>query len=199
MGTLLSTTAGYALAIASGTKALIINTAITMKNMAVTGAAIIKTFALATAEMVRAAASFFAGASAGSGATMGFGTPILVALAVAAVAAMVAGVMKARSVSKAGDMFSPAGGKTQVSTKEGGLFELSPNDDFMAAPGLAGAVGGGGNAGGGGTARMESQQAESNQKLDRMVNVLENALAGPRPALARAMGSQVGDTVSGMA
>ena len=197
LGTLLTTTAGYALAIASGTKALIINTAITMKNIAVKGLGIAKTFALATAEMVRGAATFFAGAASGSASTLGFGTPLLVGLAVAAVAAMIAGVMKARSASKAGDMFSPAGGKTQVSTKEGGLFELSPNDDFMAAPGLAGAVSGG--TGGGGTARMESQQAASNEKLDRMVSVLEGALAGPRPALARAMGSQVGDTVSGMA
>lgn len=39
--------------------------------------------------------------------------------------------------SKAGDMFSPADGKTQVSTKEGGLFELSPNDDLVAYPGAA--------------------------------------------------------------
>ena len=38
--------------------------------------------------------------------------------------------------SKAGDMFSPADGKTQISTKEGGLFEMSPNDDIMAAPNL---------------------------------------------------------------
>jgi hypothetical protein len=36
----------------------------------------------------------------------------------------------------AGDMFSPADGKTYVSPKEGGLFTLSENDDFMAAPGL---------------------------------------------------------------
>ena len=35
-------------------------------------------------------------------------------------------------------MFSPADGKTQVSTKEGGLYELSPNDDVMAAPGIFG-------------------------------------------------------------
>jgi hypothetical protein len=34
-----------------------------------------------------------------------------------------------------GDMSSEADGKTQVSTKEGGLFELSDNDDFVAAPG----------------------------------------------------------------
>jgi hypothetical protein len=37
----------------------------------------------------------------------------------------------------AGDIKSPADGKTQVSTKEGGLFTLSPNDDLVAAPGAA--------------------------------------------------------------
>jgi len=48
-------------------------------------------------------------------------------------------------------MFSPADGKTQVSTKEGGLFELSPNDDLIAAPGAGKALSGeGGNGGGGG-------------------------------------------------
>jgi hypothetical protein len=54
-------------------------------------------------------------------------------LAGTAVAGMISLANKAKP---AGDMFSPADGKTQVSTKEGGLFELSPNDDFMAAPGL---------------------------------------------------------------
>jgi hypothetical protein len=39
-----------------------------------------------------------------------------------------------------GDVFSPADGKTRVSTKEGGLFELSPNDDLIAAPGLLSTV-----------------------------------------------------------
>jgi hypothetical protein len=43
-----------------------------------------------------------------------------------------------------GDMFSPAKGVTQVSTREGGLFNLSPNDDFVAAPGIASAMAGGG-------------------------------------------------------
>ena len=33
-------------------------------------------------------------------------------------------------------MFSPANGETQVSTKEGGIFTLSKNDDVAAAPGL---------------------------------------------------------------
>jgi hypothetical protein len=33
-----------------------------------------------------------------------------------------------------GDMYSPANGKTRVSTKEGGLFELSENDSLFAFP-----------------------------------------------------------------
>jgi hypothetical protein len=49
----------------------------------------------------------------------------------------------------AGDVNSPADGKTQISTKEGGLFELSKNDDIIAAPGaskaMAKAAQGGGN------------------------------------------------------
>jgi hypothetical protein len=49
--------------------------------------------------------------------------------------------------SKAGDVMSPADGKTRISTKEGGLFELSKNDDLMAGPGLAGAAAGGGGGG----------------------------------------------------
>ena len=47
---------------------------------------------------------------------------------------------------KVGDMVSPADGKTQVSTKEGGLFELSKNDDLVAGPGMGGGSGGGGVA-----------------------------------------------------
>jgi len=50
------------------------------------------------------------------------------------VAALVVG---AASSMMAGDIKSPADGKTQVSTKEGGLFTLSPNDDLVAAPGAA--------------------------------------------------------------
>jgi hypothetical protein len=45
----------------------------------------------------------------------------------------------------AGDMISPSNGKTQVSTKEGGLFELSQNDDLLAGPGLASRSSSGGN------------------------------------------------------
>ena len=95
----------------------------------------------------------------------------------------------------AGDMFSPAGGKTMISTKEGGLFEMSNNDDILAGPGIASAVGGGGSN----TAGLESKQNKTNEKLERVASVLEGALAGPKPALARAMGSSVGDSVGEMA
>ena len=45
---------------------------------------------------------------------------------------------------KAGDVVSPADGKTRISTKEGGLLELSPNDDVLAGPGIASTQKGGG-------------------------------------------------------
>ena len=58
----------------------------------------------------------------------------LKALAGAAIAAGIIAGIKALVV---GDINSPADGKTRVSTKEGGLFELSPNDDLIAAPGIS--------------------------------------------------------------
>jgi len=62
------------------------------------------------------------------------------ALGIAAGLAIVGAYGKAvteTKAQKAGDMNSPAFGKTQVSTKEGGLFELSKNDDFVAFPGAS--------------------------------------------------------------
>jgi len=141
-----------------------------------------------------AAAKFFEGAASMSAATFGFGTVAAIAIAALAVGAMLGAVASAKS---AGDINSPAKGKTMVSTKEGGLFKLSKNDDLMAGPGLSGALGGGG--GGTDTSRLEGKQNETNSKLERVASVLEGALSGPRPALARAMGSTVGDTVGEMA
>ena len=63
--------------------------------------------------------------------------------AIAIIGGITAAVMAMKSAQKAGDVLSPADGKTQVSTKEGGLFELSPNDDLVAAPGAAKAMAGG--------------------------------------------------------
>jgi len=155
-----------------------------------------KAMLAAAANIYNAIAGFFSAAAAGSATTLGFGTPVLVGLATAAVASMIG----ALSAAPAGDIISPAKGKTMVSPKEGGLFELSKNDDLMAAPGLAGAIGGG--TGGGGrvdTSKLEALQSETTQKLERVAAVLEGALSGPKPALARAMGAATGDAVEGMA
>ena len=76
----------------------------------------------------------------------------------------------------AGDVNSPADGKTQISTKEGGLFELSNNDDIVAAPGaskaLANAQSGGGGGGMSATAmkRLEELQAQTNTLLRRIAS-----------------------------
>jgi len=82
---------------------------------------------LAIKSLVTAFASIFSGSfMAGP-----FGLPIAIAGA-AALGALIGGV-----TSLVGDVNSPADGKTQVSTKEGGLFELSKNDDFVAFPGAS--------------------------------------------------------------
>jgi hypothetical protein len=65
---------------------------------------------------------------------LSFGAAAIIAVgAIAAVAA----AMKSgqQDIEPAGDMFSSKG-KTIVSPKEGGLFSLSDNDEFAAAPGL---------------------------------------------------------------
>ena len=58
--------------------------------------------------------------------------------AAAAATTLVAGMGAINGIQKAGDVMSPADGKTRISTKEGGLFELSKNDDVLAAPNLFG-------------------------------------------------------------
>lgn len=55
-------------------------------------------------------------------------------LAAAMIGTLFAALAKAKNV---GDLASPAGmGRTMVSTREGGLFQTSPNDDVVAAPNL---------------------------------------------------------------
>jgi hypothetical protein len=200
LGTLAASTYVYATSVASATAGVIASTIAAGANVVAQGAVAVANFAVAGASAVAAAATYMFAAAEGAAASLGIGTPAFVMMAVAAIAAM--GLAIAGAYAMVGDIDSPATGKTTVSTKEGGLFQLSANDDLLAAPGLSAAVNGmGGSAvvNTTDTSKMENQQAASNEKLDRMVSVLEGALAGPRPALARAMGSQVGDTVGGMA
>lgn len=72
------------------------------------------------------------------------GAPLIPVVAGAAAAAVLTAGFG--MLSKIGDLNSPADGKTQVSTKEGGLFELSPNDDIVAGPGVSNALANKGNA-----------------------------------------------------
>jgi hypothetical protein len=78
-----------------------------------------------------------------------------------------------------GDVKSPAQGKTQVSTKEGGLYQLSDNDDFMAAPGLLQGFGqqsayqnsfGTGGAAENGMEKLFKDLMAQNEKLHRDAN-----------------------------
>lgn len=85
------------------------------------------------ASAVQAGLLTAATAATASAITLGIG-----AVAIAAgIATMMAAYSKAKeeAAQPAGDLFS-SGGKTVVSTKEGGLFELSDNDDLAAAPGI---------------------------------------------------------------
>ena len=88
---------------------------------------------IATLYVIKAAMAVY-----GSLALIPFIGPVIGAAASAATLAGGLGL-----IASVGDVMSPADGKTQVSTKEGGLYELSPNDDLAAAPGLLSGGGGG--------------------------------------------------------
>jgi transcriptional regulator with XRE-family HTH domain len=95
--------------------------------------------AIAFAPAIIAAISTAVGTIMSTFAQIPFG--IGVPLGIAAVAGLFSMISKAKATA-VGDLMSPADGKTQISTKEGGLFELSPNDDLIAAPGAASALSG---------------------------------------------------------
>lgn len=82
----------------------------------------------------------------------------------------------------AGDILSPAGGRTQVSTKEGGLFQLSPNDDLIAAPNAAAALTNRGTNEGGGTSNL-SMLAAPMQAMVNEVKALRADLSAGKIAV----------------
>lgn len=85
----------------------------------------------------KAAAAEAAGKTAGAFVS----NPVLAGIGVGLAAAAIAKLTS--MIRNVGDL-SISKGRTMVSTAEGGMFRLSPNDDLIAAPGIAGAVGGGG-------------------------------------------------------
>lgn len=112
--------------------------------------------------LIASAWSYAAAVTEGAIAAIASASALTLGIGAIAIIAGIAATVAAFKAQKAGDMISPADGKTQVSTKEGGLFELSPNDDLMAGPGLA--------KGGGG--RDESIQSNVSIDLTPMVNAI---------------------------
>lgn len=105
----------------------------------------VKTFAVARLQAfaeARAAGKSVIGAVASIFGGQGKLPIIGAVIAAGMVGALFAALGKASSYDTAGDLSSPADGKTIISTKEGGLFKLSPNDDVAAAPGLVDALSG---------------------------------------------------------
>ena len=188
MVTLVGLLGGYTAALYANLSGKILNIGATIKQTLVENRFGLTQLKSIGAIIANAAAKLFNAAAAGSGATLGFGTPIMMAMAGAAVAGMIGTVMAAKSV---GDLYSGKG--PIVTTPQGQSFEGSVRDEVLMAPDIAGA------AGGGNTINLENKQNETNSKLERVAAVLEGALSGPKPALATAMGSSVGDSVDGMA
>jgi len=182
----------YGVTLVSQTVGLLASTAATIANTAVKGASAIASYAAAAGSMVLAAATFMAGAAAGSLASLGFGAPVLIGMAIAGIAAMVGGVMMARN---AGDMMSPAKGKTQISTKEGELFNMSKNDDILAGPGLSGAMGGGGSVTNVDTSGIERGTQQTVAAVNTLVEKFESAF-GFGGSAAKQIGNRVGTNVN---
>jgi hypothetical protein len=111
-------------------------------------------------ERISAISSIFAGNAK-------FG-PIGLIAAAAGVGALLSFLSKPESI---GDINSPASGKTVVSTKEGGLFELSPNDDLIAAPGISSAMNRGGTSTEG--SNIELNLSQLSAPLNAVVNEIK--------------------------
>ena len=77
-----------------------------------------------------------------------------------------------------------------VSTAEGGLFKLSPNDDLLAGPGIAG--------GGGGTGALTAETMKTNSRLDALIKVTEKThQVFNDGTLAKAVGREAGRATGG--
>jgi len=139
--------------------------------------------------LVAQAAAAIATASA---LTLGIGTLVILA----ATAAAVAYLYSITKPKKAGDISSAADGKTQVSTKEGGLFELSSNDDLVAAPGAVDKMNQKGG-GGGGTQNNAALVARIDQLIattQQVVNINQQILA--KSPVIEMGGNEVGQGIN---
>jgi hypothetical protein len=147
----------------------------------------LRTFALARLEafqQARAAGQSIIGAIASIFGGQGKIPIVGAVLAAAMVGALFAAISKGASAKPAGDVMSPADGRTQISTKEGGLFELSPNDDLVAAPGAAAALANAG-AGGATTGAVAAATPQLNlSALSAPLNAMINEIKALRADMA---------------
>jgi hypothetical protein len=129
--------------------------------------------ALAAKSVATAISAIFSGS-----AMLGpFGIPVAIAGVASLIGAIAAG---ASAVSAVGDVMSPSSGKTMVSTKEGGLYKLSTNDDLVAAPGISSAL----NSN---TINSNSQQSVSQMNLSVLsapLNAMINEIKALRADMA---------------
>ena len=143
--------------------------------------------ALATATVISAIANLWNAVMKMAGLTAGFGTAAAVVAGLAGTAAIIGAVTSARSATQVGDIVSPARGRTMVSTKEGGLFQLSPRDDLMAGPGLAGGGGVGADEG------LKEQLKQNSRDIRDLTAIMATSF-GPTGllAMAKLIGREVG-------
>ena len=108
-------------------------------------------------------------AATASAITLGIGAVAIVA----GIAAMAAAYedAKAQATEPAGDMFSSSG-KTIVSPREGGIFSLSDNDEFAAAPGLGDMINRPGQT------VVAQDNSEMLSKFDALIAKMENVSSG---------------------
>ena len=121
--------------------------------------------------------------------SLGPGALFALAAAPVAIAALVGGIVG--YAKSAGDVVSPAAGRTMVSTKEGELLKLSPNDDFVAGPGIAGAVAGG-TAGGQSNAAVVAENRQMRKELVQLRNDMAGYF-GIGGSANREIGTRAGD------
>jgi len=114
---------------------------------------------MAVKSMITAVTSIFA-----TFAQIPFGLGIPGAIGTIAVLGSIIGGIGA-TIASAGDINSPAKGKTQISTKEGGLFELSKNDDIVAFPGASQMAAGGSTT----VVENKTNMSETNKLLAQLV------------------------------
>lgn len=105
-----------------------------------------------------------------------FGVGALIALSLAGIAVM-ALKSHVNDATQVGDMSFGADGKTQISTEEGGLFELSKNDQFVAAPGVADAMNGKGSRKNSQENQEQRQERREQRREQRKTNSLLQEIA----------------------